>query len=92
MKTLLSIAATLAALTASPAALAGVTPTAAKGHYEWQSRPVSGPNKSNLPGQVRVWVKDAADVAGCNCAMMQETATAADCMAMPHKGAAPIRG
>lgn len=93
MKTLLSIATTVAALTTASAALADSGPTpAAKGHYEWQSRPVFGPNKSNLPAQVRVWVKDETDVASCDCAMMHETAMAADCMAMPRKGAAPSHG
>lgn len=46
----------------------------------------SGPNKSNLPSRVRVWVNDAPTVANCDCAMTRDTAMAADCMAMPHKG------
>ena len=93
MKTLLSIAAALAALTSASAAFADTSPAVAtKGHYEWQSRPVFGPNKSNIPAQVRVWVKHATDVANCDCAMMRATAMAADCMAMPHNGASASHG
>ncbi|MBY0520507.1 MAG: hypothetical protein K2P79_08790 [Sphingomonas sp.] len=91
MKTLLLIAAALAAITSASAAFAHDA-SAANGHYEWQSRPTFGPNKSNLPSQVRVWVKDATDVASCDCAMMHQTAMAADCMAMPHKGASASHG
>lgn len=93
MKTLLSIAAALAAITSASVAFAhDAQPNSASGHYEWQSRPVFGPNKSNIPAQVRVWVKDATDVASCDCAMMHETAMSADCMAMPHKGAGTAHG
>lgn len=93
MKTLLSIAAALAAFTSASVAFANdAQPTSATGHYEWQSRPVFGPNKSNIPAQVRVWVKDMTDVAGCDCAMMHGTAMAADCMAMPHKDGNPSHG
>ncbi len=91
MKTLLSIVAAIAAVTSASAAFAHDA-TPANGHYEWQSRPTFGPNKSNLPSQVRVWVKDATDVASCDCAMMHETAMAADCMPMPHKGAGATHG
>ena len=56
MKTLLSIAAAFAAFaSASVASAHDATATSISGHYEWQSRPVFGPNKSNLPTQVRVW-------------------------------------
>lgn len=93
MKTLLSIAAALAALTSASVAFAhDAAATSSSGHYEWQSRPTFGPNKSNIPSQVRVWVKDVADVASCDCGMMHETAMAADCMAMPHKGAGASHG
>lgn len=89
MKTLLSIAAALAAFTSVSAASAH---DRGPGHWEWQSRAVPGPSKSNLPSQVRVWVKDAPAVANCDCAMMRDTAMAADCMAMPHKGASASHG
>ena len=93
MKTLLSIAAALAAITSTSVAFAhDAQPTSATGHYEWQSRPTFGPNKSNIPVQVQVWVKDATDVASCDCAMMQVAAMSADCMAMPHKGASASHG
>lgn len=93
MKTLLSIAAALAALSSASVAFANDASTPrAPGHWEWQARPVPSPNKSNLAAQARVWVKDAPDVANCDCAMMHETAMAADCMAMPHKGAGPSHG
>ena len=93
MKTLLSIAAALAAITSASVAFAhDAQPTNTTGHYEWQSRPVFRPNKSNIPAQVRVWVKDATDVASCDCAMMRETAMSADCVAMPYKGACASHG
>lgn len=87
MKTLLSIAAALAAITSTSAAFAHGTPASgANGHYEWQSRQTFGP-RAPLTTPTRVWVSDSKDVAGCDCGMMHETAMAADCMAMPHKGA-----
>ena len=73
MKNLLTLAAALAAFTSVSAQAAN---DRGSGHWEWQSRPTPGPNKSNLPSRVRVWVKDAA----------------ADCMKMPGKGAAPSNG
>ena len=89
MKTLLSIAAALAALTSVSAASAH---DRGSGHWEWQSRAAPGPNKSNLPSRVRVWVNDARTVASCDCAMMHDTAMAADCMAKPHKGGRSSHG
>ena len=89
MKTLLSIAAALAAFTSVSAASAH---DRGSGYWEWQSRSVPGPNKSNLPSRVRVWVSDATAVANCDCAMMRDTAMAADCMAMPHKGGSSSHG
>ena len=90
MKTLLSIAAALAAFSSASAAFANDT-APANGHYEWQSRPTFGPNKSGLPSQVRVWVRDAPAVANCDCAMMKMSA--ADCMMdMPGKRAVPSAG
>ena len=89
MKILLSIAAALAAFTSVSAASAH---DRGPGHWEWQSRAVSGLSKSNLPSQVRVWVNDAPTVANCDCAMMRDTAMAADCMAMPHKGGSSSHG
>lgn len=89
MKILLTFAATLAAFTSVSAASASER---LGGHYEWQNRPVYGPNKSNLPSRTRVWVKDATDMASCDCAMMRDKATAADCMAMPSHGARHSKG
>ena len=88
MKILLTIAATLAAFTSASVQAANDRGT---GHYEWQSRPTPGPNKSNLPSRVRVWVKDdQARMANCDCDMMK--VAAADCMMMPGKGASPSNG
>ena len=88
MKILLTIAATLAAFTSVSAQAAN---DRGPGHYEWQSRPTPGPNKSNLPSRVRVWVKDnQTTMANCDCDMMK--VAAADCMMMPGKGAAPSNG
>ena len=78
MKTLLSIAAALAAFTSVSAASA---------HDRGP-----GQSKSTLPSRVRVWVNDAPAVANCDCAMMRDTAMAADCMAMPHKGGSSSHG
>lgn len=80
MKILLTFAAALAAFTSVSAASAAER---SGGHYEWQNRPVYGPNKANLPSRVRVWVKDAAEMANCDCAMMHDGATKAACMEMP---------
>ena len=89
MKTFLTLAAVAAALATSSLAQAS---DRAGGHWEWQSRVTSGPNKSNMPQQVRVWVKDGGiEVADCNCAMMKMSA--ADCMMdMPGKRAVPSAG
>lgn len=89
MKILLILAATLAAFTAVSAASAAERPG---GHYEWQNRPVYGPNKANLPSRVRVWVKDAMSVASCDCAMMRDEAAKAACMDMPNNGAGHSKG
>ena len=88
MKILLTIAATLAAFTSVSAQAAN---DRGPGHYEWQSRPTPGPNKSNLPSRVRVWVKDdQTKLASCDCDMMKVATV--DCMMMPGKGAAPSKG
>lgn len=88
MKILLTIAATLAAFTSVSAQAAN---DRGLGHYEWQSRPTPGPNKSNLPSRVRVWVKDdQTKMANCDCDMMK--VAAADCTMMPGKGASPSKG
>lgn len=89
MKTFLTLAAVAAALAGASAASAHDN---AGGHWEWQSRPTFGPNKSNLPSQVRVWVKDrSSEVANCNCDMMKMSA--ADCMMnIPGKPKAPSAG
>ncbi len=89
MKNLLTLAAALAAFTSVSAASAQ---DRGPGHWEWQTRAAPGPNKSSLPSRVRVWVKDAPTVANCDCAMMRDTAMAADCMAMPHKGGSSSHG
>ncbi len=82
MKTLLTFAAALAALASVSTASAN---DRGPGHWEWQDRPVYGPNKSNLPSRVRVWVEDNPIVAECNCAMMDDTATKATCMDKPPR-------
>ena len=86
MKTLLTLAAAIAALTTASASFAKPP---AGGHWDWQFRPTPGPSKSNLLQQVRVWIKDSGtEVAACNCAMMK--VSAADCMMdMPGKRAVP---
>lgn len=93
MKTFILLAASLAAFTSASGAFArDAQPGMAGGHYEWQSRPGFGPNKSALP-TVRIWVKDAsAQMASCDCAMMRDATTSADCMAMPHKGSTATHG
>lgn len=80
MKTLLTFAAAVAVLTSASAASAHERDP---GHWEWQNRPVYGPNKSNLPTRVRVWVKEAPAMANCDCAMMQGAANRQACMEMP---------
>lgn len=89
MKTILTLAAAAAALATSGLAQAS---DRTGGHWEWQSRMAPGPNKSNLPQQTRVWVKDGnSQMADCNCAMMKMSA--ADCMMeMPGKPKAPSAG
>lgn len=89
MKILLTFAAALAAFTSVSAASASER---SGGHYEWQNRVQPGPNKSNLPSRVRVWVKDATAMASCDCAMMCDKATSADCMAMPVHGTRQSKG
>ena len=91
MKTLLSITAAIAAFSSASAAFARDT-APATGHYEWQSRPTFGPNKSHLPSQVQIWVGDTPAVTIGDCAMMHQSAMAADCMAMPRKGAGSSHG
>ena len=54
MKTIFAVAALAAAALAMPV----LAQDAPGGHYEWQSRQVPGPNKSNLIPRIRVWVKD----------------------------------
>lgn len=89
MKTIFTLAAIAAALAGASVASAH---DSAGGHWEWQTRAAFGPNKSNLPSQVRVWVKDRnSEMADCNCDMMK--LSAADCMMdMRGKGAAPSAG
>lgn len=88
MKILLTLAVTLAAFTSVSVQAAN---DHGSGRWEWQNRVQPGPNKSNLPSRVRVWVKkDQARMANCDCDMMK--AAAADCMMMPGKGASPSKG
>ena len=89
MKTIFTLAAIAAALAGASASSAH---DSAGGHWEWQTRPAFGPNKSILSSQVRVWVKDRnSEMADCNCDMMK--LSAADCMMdMRGKGAAPSAG
>ena len=90
MKTLLSIAAALAAVASASVAFAhDARATGSSGHYEWQSRSTFGP-RAPLSAPARIWVGDTKDVASCDCAMMHETAMSADCMAIPHKGAGAL--
>ena len=60
MKTILTLAAAIAALTTASASFAR---TPAGGHWEWQSRPAPGPSKSNVLRQVRIWVEDGGSAA-----------------------------
>jgi uncharacterized membrane protein YdfJ with MMPL/SSD domain len=86
MKTIIAMAATLAALTTMPSFA-----QEAGGQYEWQSRQVPGPNKSGIATRVRVWVADKPEqMANCDCAMMKADATG--CMqAMPGQHVSPPR-
>lgn len=89
MKTILVFAAALAALTTAPVANASER---TGGQWEWKARPLVGPNKSNLPSRVRVWVKDdQARIASCDCPMMKTNP--ADCMMdMQGKNPSPSEG
>lgn len=59
------------------------------GHYEWRSTPQFSPRASTSTLQ-HVWVPDAAQIAGCNCDMMQmDSDRAADCMAHKQAIASP---
>lgn len=89
MKILLTIAATLAAFASVSAQAAN---DRGPGHYEWQNRVQPGPNKSNFPTRVRVWVKDAPAVANCDDAMVKDKATAKACMDMPNHGTSHSKG
>ena len=89
MKICLTLAAAVAA-SVSAASASAMAP--AGGHYEWQYKPHPGSSKSLRPDYKRVWIKDASGMANCDCTMMQDTASAADCMAMPHKGDKPANG
>ncbi len=87
MKTIIAMAAALAAFTTAPSFA-----QEAGGHYEWQTRQVPGPNKSNINPRVRVWVRDVpAQMAACDCDMMK--ADAAGCMHdMPGHRMSPAKG
>ena len=89
MKTILTLAATLAAFTTASTSFAQAP---AGGHWAWQSRIIPGPNRANLPQQVRVWIMNGGtEMANCNCAKMKMSA--GDCRtAMPGKSAVPSAG
>lgn len=90
MKTIIIFAAVAAAFGTSSMASAADRDN---GHWEWQAREVFGPNKGNLPARIRVWVKDdMPKMANCDCAMMHDAKSAADCMASPRKSTAPSNG
>ena len=92
MKTLLTIAAALAAVTSVSAAFAKDASTNDNSsRYQWQSSQSFGP-RAPLTIPTRVWVSNAKEVANCDCAMMHDTAMSADCMAMPHKSANASHG
>ena len=75
MKTIFAVAALAAATPAAPV----LAQEASSGHYEWQTRQVPGPNKSNTTSRVRVWVKDKpVQMANCDCDMMKSSPD--DCM------------
>lgn len=82
MKTLLSLAAAMAALASVTVASAHET---TGGHWEWRTQPSLGP-KSTVPSRTRVWVRDnGSEVANCDCSMMK--ADASGCMmGMTGKG------
>ncbi|MDF8335486.1 hypothetical protein [Novosphingobium cyanobacteriorum] len=88
MKTILTLAAAVAALATASVASAH---DAASGHWEWRTQPSFGP-KSTVPSRTRVWVSDGAStMANCDCAMMK--ADASGCMMdMSGKGRAPSAG
>ena len=75
MKPIFAVAALAAATLAAPV----FAQEQSSGHYEWQTRQVPGPNKSNTNARVRVWVKDKpGQMAHCDCDMMK--VSPADCM------------
>jgi hypothetical protein len=88
MKTILTLAAAVAALATASVAFAH---DATGGHWEWRTQPSFGP-KSTLPSRIQVWVKDSASkMANCDCSMMK--ADASGCMMdMSGKGRAPSAG
>lgn len=70
----------------APAQAQNAPMSGARGHYEWQAAPQSGP-RTALRVPVRVWVPAAQGLADCDCAMMR--AKTSDCMsgkAMPGNG------
>ena len=67
MKSFLTLAAVAAAFATSSLAQAN---DRAGGHWEWQSRPTPGPNKSNVTSQVRIWIEGGTSaMVDHNCAM-----------------------
>ena len=75
MKPIFAVAALAAATLAAPV----LAQEQSGGHYEWQTRQVAGPSKSNTTSRVRVWVKDKpGQMAQCECDMMK--VSPADCM------------
>ncbi len=72
---LAAIAAVLSTFSVSVPALAQAAPVAAaRGHDEWRSVPQFG-SRTSGPSRVRMWVPALDQMASCNCAMMQASAT-----------------
>lgn len=88
MKMILTVAAAFAAATTTVSAFAQ---DASGDHHEWRARQDPGPNKSGINSHARA-KGDAAKTASCDCAMMQDKAMAADCMAGRHKMGTPSIG
>ena len=91
MKTILTLAAVVAALTTASVASAH---DAAGGHWEWRTQAASPGPKAPPPARVRVWVDENGKetrMANCACSMMK--ADTANCMMdMSGQGRAPSAG
>jgi hypothetical protein len=65
--------ASVSVFTIAPAVAQGSAARTARGHYEWYQAPPYGPQ---APAQAprRIWVPDGAQVASCDCGMMNRAA------------------